>query len=162
MEIKTIMVLGQGQMGAGIVQVAAQSGFDVILYGRNDERVAKAVAGIEKNLNRSVEKGRMSEEDKKRSLSRIRTANEFGAAKDAQLVVEAVSEDIALKERLFKELDALCPPETILSTNTSSLPITKIATFTDRQDKVIGMHFFNPVPLMSLVEIIRGVATSDE
>jgi 3-hydroxybutyryl-CoA dehydrogenase len=162
MEIKKVMVLGQGQMGNGIVQVAAQGGYDVILYGRNDERVAAAVAGIAKNLQRSVDKERITAADKDAILSRITTTNTLEPAKDADLVVEAVSENIELKEKLFRELDEICPPDTILSTNTSSLPITQIAAFTNRPDKVIGMHFFNPVPVMKLVEIIRGIATGDE
>ncbi|TCT26356.1 3-hydroxybutyryl-CoA dehydrogenase [Melghiribacillus thermohalophilus] len=162
MEIKHVMVIGAGQMGSGIAQVCAQSGFHVKLNDISEEALQKGLAGIEKNLNRSVEKGRMSEEDKQNTLNRLQTTTSLQDASDCDLVIEAVIENMDIKTKVFKELDQITPEHAILASNTSSLPITEIAAVTNRPEKVIGMHFMNPVPVMKLVEIIRGLATSDE
>ena len=160
--MKTIMVIGAGQMGSGIAQVAAQAGYEVILNDIKEEFVTRGQQGIEKNLTRSVEKGKLSAEDKAATLGHIRTSTSYLDAAQADLVIEAASEKISIKTEIFKTLDAVCAEHTILATNTSSLSITEVAAVTKRPDKVIGMHFFNPVPAMKLVEVIRGLATSDE
>ncbi len=161
MSIQKIAVLGQGQMGSGIVQVAAQSGYDVLLYGRNAERVSAAVAKIHKSYDKSVDKGRIDAETAAAAKSRISTTNTLEDAAGCDLIIESISEDIALKKEFFSKLDACCPPEVIFATNTSSTCITEIACATKRPDRFIGMHFFNPVPAMKLVEVISGLATSD-
>jgi 3-hydroxybutyryl-CoA dehydrogenase len=161
MNIETIMVIGAGQMGGGIAQVAAQAGYTVILHDIKEEFVAKGLAVIQKNLSRHVEKGRMSEDDKASVLSRIETSSDLKNAERADIVIEAVIEQMSIKGEIFRQLDEICPAHTILATNTSSLPITEIAAVTKRPEKVIGMHFMNPVPVMKLVEVIRGLATSD-
>lgn len=160
--MKTIMVIGAGQMGSGIAQVAVQAGYNVILNDIKEEFVAKGIKGIEKNLNRTVEKGKLSAEDKESMLGRIKSSTSLQDAATADLVIEAAIENMKIKEQIFKTLDEVCPEHTILASNTSSLPITEIGACTNRPDKVIGMHFMNPVPVMKLVEIIRGIATSDE
>lgn len=160
--MKTIMVIGAGQMGGGIAQVAAQAGYSVILNDIKDEFVMRGLGIIEKNLNRSVEKGKLTAEDKELTLSRITKSTSLQDAAAADLVIEAAVENMTIKAQVFAQLDVICPDHTILSTNTSSLPITEIAAFTKRPDRVIGMHFMNPVPVMKLVEVIRGLATSDE
>lgn len=160
--MKTIMVIGAGQMGSGIAQVAIQAGYNVILNDIKEEFVAKGIKGIEKNLNRSVEKGKLSAEDKESMLGRIKSSTSLQDAATADLVIEAAIENMKIKEQIFKTLDEVCPEHTILASNTSSLPITEIGACTNRPEKVIGMHFMNPVPVMKLVEIIRGIATSDE
>jgi len=160
--MKTIMVIGAGQMGGGIAQVAAQAGYSVILNDIKDEFVSRGLGNIEKNLGRSVEKGRLSAEDKVAILGRITTSTSLHDAEGADLVIEAAVENMTIKAQIFAQLDVICPEHTILSTNTSSLPITEIGAFTKRPDRVIGMHFMNPVPVMKLVEVIRGLATSDE
>jgi 3-hydroxybutyryl-CoA dehydrogenase len=162
MEIKKIMVLGAGQMGGGIAQVAAQAGYRVILRDVKDEFVQRGLKVIEKNLLRSVEKGRMTNEEKDAVLGRITPTLKLEDGKDADLVIEAIIEDFNLKKETFAALDSICPPQAILASNTSSVPITQIAAATKRPEKVIGMHFMNPVPVMKLVEVIRGIATSDE
>ncbi len=162
MAIKTIGVIGAGTMGNGIAHVAAQFGYKVILQDMNDELVGKGLKKVDKNLQRGVDKGKMTEDEKKEILSRIETTTDIRKMKDADFVVEAVFEDLCVKEETFKELDEICKPGVILATNTSSISITKIAACTKRPDKVIGMHFMNPVPVMKLVEVIRGLATSDE
>lgn len=160
--MKTIMVIGAGQMGAGIAQVAAQAGYDVLLNDIKEEFVSRGLKGIEKNLIRNVEKGRTSEEEKTAILSRFKASTSLQDAVSADLVIEAAVENMVIKAQIFKTLDEVCPEHTILASNTSSLPITEIGACTKRPDKVIGMHFMNPVPVMKLVEIIRGLATSDE
>lgn len=160
--MKKIGVLGTGTMGAGIVQVLAQNGFGVVMRARHQASVDKGMAVIEKNLTRSVEKGRITEDDKKAALARISGSTELDIIKDVDLVIEAASENMESKKALFKEVDALVGPDTILASNTSSLSITEIASVTSRPDKVIGMHFFNPVPAMKLIEVINGMATSEE
>ena len=162
MDQKKIAVIGGGTMGNGIAHVFAQNGYSVTLIDVNENILNKALATIEKNLARQVKKEIISEQDSKDTLARIKTATSLNEAAGAELVVEAVSENRDLKNKIFKELDDLCGPETILASNTSSISITEIAAVTNRPDKVIGMHFMNPVPVMKLVEIIRGLATSDE
>ena len=162
MEIKTFGVVGAGQMGNGIAQVAAMSGLQVIMNDIKTEFVEKGVASINKILNRGVEKGRMTEDEMNAVLGRIKTSVDLGDMAPADFVVEAATENEPIKYQIFKDIDATCRPEVILATNTSSIPIGRIAAQTGRPDKVIGMHFMNPVPVMKLVEVIRGIATSDE
>jgi 3-hydroxybutyryl-CoA dehydrogenase len=162
MNVQTIMVVGAGQMGSGIAQVAAQAGFQVLLNDIKQEFVDRGLQTITKNLSRNVEKGKMSEEEKQSVLSRLMLSTDLADGKDADFVVEAVTENMAVKTEIFKKLDEVCPAHTVLASNTSSLPITEIAAVTKRPEKVIGMHFMNPVPVMKLVEIIRGLQTADE
>ncbi len=162
MEIKKIMVIGAGQMGGGIAQVAAQSGLQVVLNDIDAAFIDKRVAFIDKTLSRNVEKGRITEEDKQAVLARLIPSTDLQDAADVDFVVEAAVENMELKEQIFRKLDEITRPGVILATNTSSLPITEIAAVTSRPESVIGMHFMNPVPVMTLVEIIRGIATSDE
>lgn len=162
MEIKTYGVIGSGQMGNGIAQVAAMSGLYVIMNDIADEFIEKGMATITKNLDRSVEKGKISKEDRDGTLSRISTSIDIRDMANADFVVEAATEREDLKFEIFKNLDSYCNPDVILATNTSSIPIGRIAAQTSRPEKVIGMHFMNPVPVMKLVEVIRGIATSDE
>lgn len=162
MDINTLGVIGAGQMGNGIAQVAAMSGIHVIMNDISAEFVQKGLATITRNLTRNVDKGKITESDKESILSRISASTDLKDMAAANFVVEAATENEALKFKIFKDLDTICPPEAILSSNTSSIPIGRIAFQTKRPDKVIGMHFMNPVPVMRLVEIIRGLATSDE
>ncbi len=162
MEIKTIGVVGAGQMGNGIVQVAAQSGFSVIMSDIADAFVQKGLGVISKNLGKLVEKGKMPSQKKEEILGRIKGTIQVKDMAGADFVVEAATENESLKLAIFKELDQVCRKEIILSSNTSSISITKIASATQRPSKVIGMHFMNPVPVMQLVEIIRGLQTSQE
>jgi len=162
MDIKKVMVVGAGQMGSGIAQVCAQANYQVVLHDIKDEFVQRGLSVIEKNLNRQVEKGRMSDEEKQQVLGIIIKSTDLKNAADVDLVIEAATENMEIKSKIFSELDEIAPEHTILASNTSSLPITEIAAATKRPEKVIGMHFMNPVPVMKLVEIIRGLATSDE
>jgi 3-hydroxybutyryl-CoA dehydrogenase len=162
MDIKKIMVLGAGQMGGGIAQVCAQAGYHVLLRDIKDEFVEKGMKVIEKNLLRSVEKGRLAADEKDAILGRFTTTLTLEDGRDVDLVIEAIVEDAKIKAETFAALDRICPPHAILASNTSSLPITQIAAATKRPEKVIGMHFMNPVPVMKLVEVIRGIATADE
>jgi 3-hydroxybutyryl-CoA dehydrogenase len=162
MDIKKVAVVGGGTMGSGIAHAFAQSGFDVTLIEASPEIADKALKGIAANMDRQVAKATLTAEKKAEALARLKTAAALESAADADLVVEAVPEVLALKKDIFGRLDALCRPATILASNTSSLPITTIAAATKRADKVIGMHFMNPVPVMKLVELIRGLSTSDE
>ncbi len=162
MEIKKIGVVGAGTMGHGIAQVASQAGFEVIMRDIKDEFVERGISSIEKFLSKSVEKGKVTPDEKEKILGRIKGTTNLNDLKDVDFVVEAVIEDLDLKKEVFKELDSLVRDEVILASNTSSMSITEIAVSTSRPDKVVGMHFFNPVPLMRLVEIIRGYHTSDE
>jgi len=157
-----ILVLGAGTMGSGIAQTFAQSGYEVIIRDIDDEYVKKGIAGIDKNLSRSVKKKRLTEEEKTEILERISGTTDIKYAEDVDLVVEAAVENMDIKKKIFAELDEICKPEAILATNTSSLSITEIAAATNRPSKVIGMHFFNPVPVMKLVEVIKGIATDEE
>lgn len=162
MDIKKFGVIGAGQMGNGIAQVAAMSGLEVIMNDIKDEFVKRGLDTITKNLARSVDKGKMTAEEKDDVLKRIKTSTDLKDMAAADFVVEAATENERLKFQIFKDLDAICPLQVILATNTSSIPIGRIAAQTKRPDKVIGMHFMNPVPVMKLIEIIRGIATSDE
>jgi 3-hydroxybutyryl-CoA dehydrogenase len=162
MEIKTFGVVGAGQMGGGIAQVAAMSGLDVIMHDINEGLVQKGLDVIRKNLEKSVEKGKMSQGDKDAVLGRIRPVTDLADMMNADYVVEAASEKQDIKFKIFRDLDTFCKPEAILGTNTSSIPIGRIGSQTRRQDKVIGMHFMNPVPVMKLVEVIRALATSED
>ena len=157
-----IGVIGAGTMGNGIAQTAAGAGFDVIMCDVSAEFVDRGLANIGKSLDRFVKKETMTEEQKGEILSRITTTTILADMKECSLVVEAASENFEIKKQIFEKLDQICGFDAILSSNTSSISITKIAAATNRPDKVIGMHFFNPVPLMKLVEVIRGIATSDE
>lgn len=160
--MKKIGVLGTGTMGAGIIQVLAQSGYDVVLRARRESSVEKGIATVGKNLDRLVAKEKITAADKDAVMARIKGSTDISIVADADLIIEAATEDMESKKELFAELDQLCKPGTIIATNTSSLSITEIAAATNRPDKIIGMHFFNPVPMMKLVEIIKGLATSDE
>ena len=160
--IKNIGVVGAGQMGAGIAQVAAMNGFSVILNDVSEAYLKGGIERIEKSLSSFLKKGRITEEEKEAALGRIQTKLEIKAFETADFVVEAVVEDEALKVNVFKHLDEICKLGVILATNTSSISITRIAAATRRSSEVIGMHFMNPVPLMKLVEVIRGLSTSDE
>ena len=160
--MEKIFVLGAGTMGAGIVQAFAQKGYEVIVRDIKDEFVERGIAGINKGLSRQVAKGKMTEEVKEEILARITGTTDMNLAADCDLVVEAAVENMKIKKEIFAELDKICKPETILASNTSSLSITEVASATARPDKVIGMHLFNPAPVMKLVEIIRGMATSQE
>ncbi|RYD77937.1 MAG: 3-hydroxybutyryl-CoA dehydrogenase [Sphingobacteriales bacterium] len=161
--MKNIVVIGSGTMGNGIAHVFAMGNYNVQLVDINESALAKALQTIEKNLDRQLGKGAITEEQKSAALKNIRTSTSLEeAAQDADLVIEAATENANLKLDIFKQLDAICKPETILASNTSSISITKIASVTKRADKVIGMHFMNPVPVMKLVEVIRGYSTSHE
>ena len=160
--MEKIFVLGAGTMGAGIVQAFAQKGYEVIVRDIKDEFVERGIAVINKGLSKQVAKGKMTEEVKEEILSRISGTTDMNLAADCDLVVEAAVENMKIKKEIFTELDRICKPEAILASNTSSLSITEVASATSRPDKVIGMHFFNPAPVMKLVEIIRGMATSQE
>jgi len=162
MEINTFGVIGSGQMGNGIAQVAATVGLNVIMSDIQIEFAEKGLANITRILGKNVDKGKISADDKEAILSRIKITADLKDMADADFVVEAATENETLKFKIFKDLDEICRPGVILSTNTSSIPIGRIAAQTGRPDKVIGMHFMNPVPVMKLVEVIRGLATSDE
>jgi len=162
MEIKKIGVVGAGTMGNGIALVAAQIGCDVIMRDIKDEFVERGMKSIDKFLSKSVEKGKLEAAQKDAVLGRITGTTDMSLMKDVDYAIEVVIEDLELKKSVFKELDALCRPEVIIASNTSSMSITEIAAATKRPDKICGMHFFNPVPIMRLVEVIRGHLTSDE
>jgi 3-hydroxybutyryl-CoA dehydrogenase len=159
---ETIGVIGAGTMGNGIAQTAAASGFDVVLCDIQQDFIDRGMANIAKSLDRFVKKETITESQKEEILGRIVTSTRFKALDACSLVGEAATENFEIKKQIFEKLDGITKPETILSSNTSSISITKIAAVTNRPDKVIGMHFFNPVPLMKLVEVIRGIATSDD
>lgn len=162
--MKKIGILGRGTMSCGIVQIFAEKGYDVVMWVRSiDEKNPRAsIKSIEKVLNRLLEKERITKEAMDSTLNNISITTNFDDLKDCDLVIEAIAEDMAVKRDTFAKLDSICKEDTILATNTSSLSITEIATSTNRPDKVVGMHFFNPVPMMKLVEVIKGIATSEE
>lgn len=160
--MKSIGVIGAGTMGAGIVQICAQGGYDVKMSATRQSSLERGLATIEKNLDRLIKKEKITEDDKVSILGRISTTLTNKDFSDCDVIIEAAAEKMDLKKKIFGELDEVCKAETIFATNTSSLSITEIAAATNRPDKVIGMHFFNPVPVMKLVEIIRGIATSNE
>ncbi|QHM20119.1 putative 3-hydroxybutyryl-CoA dehydrogenase [Bacillus subtilis] len=162
MEIKQIMVAGAGQMGSGIAQTAADAGFYVRMYDVNPEAAEAGLKRLKKQLARDAEKGKRTETEVKSVISRISISQTLEEAEHTDIVIEAIAEKMAAKTEMFKTLDRICPPHTILASNTSSLPITEIAAVTSRPQRVIGMHFMNPVPVMKLVEVIRGLATSEE
>jgi 3-hydroxybutyryl-CoA dehydrogenase len=157
-----IGVIGAGTMGNGIAQTAASAGFDVVMCDVKQEFVDRGIQNISKSLDRFVKKETISEADKEQYLGRIKTTTDLKDLKDCSLIVEAATENVEIKNQIFEQLDKIVGSDAILSSNTSSISITKIAAVTKRPDKVIGMHFFNPVPLMKLVEVVRGIATSDE
>ncbi len=161
-DIKKVTVVGTGTMGNGIAQVFAQNGYEVNMVDVKQEFVDRAIATIGKNLDRMIKKEKITEDDKKATLSRLNPGTDLNVAKDSQLVIEAVTEKLDIKLDIFKKLEDICPPEVVFASNTSSLPITELAASTKRPDKFIGMHFMNPVPIMKLVEVIRGIATSDD
>ncbi|EEL53512.1 3-hydroxybutyryl-CoA dehydrogenase [Bacillus cereus] len=161
MGVQNIVVIGAGQMGSGIAQVCAMAGYDVKIQDLKQEQLDRGMAIITKNLARQVEKGRMKEEEKEATLNRLTVTLDLDCVKEADLIIEAAVEKMDIKKKIFANLDEIAPEHAILATNTSSLPITEIAAVTKRPEKVIGMHFMNPVPVMKLVEIIRGLATDD-
>jgi 3-hydroxybutyryl-CoA dehydrogenase len=154
-------VIGAGTMGNGIAQVAARAGFDVVMRDVATDFLARGMTAIDNSLQRDVDKERLSREEKQAIIGRIKTTTEMASLKDAFIVIEAVTEDLAVKTEVFRALDQITPADTILASNTSSISITKLGAATRKPDKVIGMHFMNPVPVMKLVEVIRGAATSD-
>lgn len=162
MEINKIMVIGAGQMGAGIAEVCATAGYEVLLCDTSEQSLQAGIARITKNLEKNVLKERITIEEKDAILVRFSLETTMERAKEIDLAIEAATENMAIKQLIFKDLDALAPEHAILATNTSSLPITELAAVTKRPEQVIGMHFMNPVPVMKLVEIIRGLATKDE
>jgi 3-hydroxybutyryl-CoA dehydrogenase len=159
---EVIGVIGAGTMGNGIAQVAARAGYSVVMHDVKDEFLQRGLQAIDKSLQRDVDKQRLSAEEKQSIIGRIKSTTELDALSEASLVVEAVTEDLGVKTELFGALDKITPPEAILASNTSSISITRLGAATSRPDKVIGMHFMNPVPVMKLVEVIRGIATSNE
>ena len=162
MEIKKVGVVGGGIMGGGIAQVSAQAGYEVVMSEINDELLNKGLASINSILTRNVEKGRMSQEDKDATLARIKGTTNTKDFSDCDLVIEAIIENMDLKKKVFAELDKVCPKHTILATNTSCLSVIDMAKATNRPEQVLGMHFFNPVPVMRLLELVKTILTSDE
>ena len=162
MKINKIGVIGAGQMGHGIALVSAQAGFDVVIRDTTDDFIKKGIGKIEKFLDKSIEKGKLCTDDKKKVLSKIKGTTKLDDLKNMDLIVEAIFENIQVKKQLFKELDSICKKECVFASNTSTIPITDLASVTLRPEKFIGMHFMNPVPLMKLVEVIRGLRTDDE
>jgi 3-hydroxybutyryl-CoA dehydrogenase len=160
--VKTIGVLGAGIMGAGITQVAAQAGYNVIMRDVTDDFVSRGLNGINKNINREVQKGRLSQEDARAFLERIKGTTSTADLVTVDFIIEAIIEQMELKKEVYRELDKICPDSVIFASNTSGLSITEMASVTKRPDKFIGMHFFNPVPVMKLVEVIKGAETSQE
>lgn len=162
MAIKNVFVIGAGIMGNGIVQVSAEAGYNVTMMDIKEEFVSKGLASIEKNLDRKVKKGTIQESDKAAVMSRIKTTLDMKDAGDVDMVIEAAPEELELKKNIFKQLDGICQGNAILATNTSSLPVSDIAAATGRPEKVVGIHFMNPVPMIKGVEVIRGKQTSDD
>ena len=162
MSIKRVGIVGSGIMGSGIAECAARNGHEVILRSRKQETADAMVTALEKSLAKQVEKGKLSEEDRAATLSRVSATSDLGALAECDLVIESIVEDLGTKKHLFKELDSICKDHTILATNTSTLPVVEMAVETGRADKVCGIHFFNPAPVMKLVEIVRPLTASDE
>jgi 3-hydroxybutyryl-CoA dehydrogenase len=160
--MKKISIIGGGTMGGDIAQLFAQKGYDVVLRARSDEANARYEAKLNKSLGKLADKGKITAEDKDAALARVKFTTDINAVADSDLVIEALIEDIKIKEEYLKTLDSICKPDAILATNTSSISITELAAFTNRRDKFIGMHFFNPATVMKLIELIRGIDTSDE
>lgn len=162
MSIKKLAVIGEGRMGSGIAQHAATCGVSVVLDGVSEESVAKSLAAIEASYSRAVAKGRMSAEEKADAMANLRTTSDLHDVADCAFIIECVYEDAKLKTEIFAKLNEICPPETIFASNTSALPISTLAVGCGRPDRLVGTHFFNPAPVMKLVEIVRGLKTSDE
>lgn len=162
MEIKLVGVVGVGQMGGGIVELCARAGFDVIAREINDDLLERGLRNVKASMERGVQRGKLPQADMDAALARIRGATSLADLKDCDLVIEAAIENMQLKKTIFTELDAITRPEAILASNTSSLSLTEIASATERPDKVLGLHFFNPVPVMPLIEVVRGLLTSEE
>jgi 3-hydroxybutyryl-CoA dehydrogenase len=160
--IKKVGIIGCGQMGSGIAQVAAQNGFEVVVNEVSEEFFEKGLRNITRLLDRAVEKEKITAEDKEKTLANITGVTEFGPLADCDIVIEAATENMDIKKEIFTELDKVCKPEAIFASNTSSLPIGDLAAVTKRRDKFVGLHFFNPVPIMKLVEVVRTLDTSDE
>lgn len=161
-DIRKVGVLGGGLMGSGIAQVSAQAGFDTVVREISDPIVQKSRSGIEKVLAKGIERGKVTAEQRDAALSKLSFTTELGALADCDIVIEAVVEDLDMKNAMWKDLNALCPPETIFASNTSSLTIAAMAAACGRPERMLGLHFFNPVPLMKLVEVVRTITTSDE
>jgi 3-hydroxybutyryl-CoA dehydrogenase len=162
MSIKRVGIVGSGIMGSGIAEVAAKAGYDVVLRSRAQQSADAMVAGLEKSLAKQVERGKLEAADRDAAVARVRAVTELSELADCDLVIESVVEDLATKKHLFSELDRICGDNAILATNTSTLPVVEMAMETGRPDKVCGVHFFNPAPMMALVEIVRAITTSDE
>jgi 3-hydroxybutyryl-CoA dehydrogenase len=162
MTVKRVGIVGSGIMGSGIAEVAAKSGHEVVLRSRKQETADKMVAGLEKSLAKQVDKGKLSDEDRQGTLQRVTATSDLGELAACDLVIESIVEDLATKKHLFNELDRICGDATILATNTSTLPVIELAMETGRPQKVCGVHFFNPAPMMSLVEIVRPLTADDE
>jgi len=162
MDNKLIGVIGAGTMGSGIAQVAAEAGFEVIIRDIEDSFIERGLAAINKNVSRAVDKGKKSKEEAENIMGRIRGTTKLEDLKEAGLVIEAVIEDIELKKEIYRELDRICPPATVFASNTSGLSISEMASATSRPERVIGMHFFNPAPVMKLVEVTKGTVTAEE
>lgn len=162
-DVKTMVIWGAGRMGAGIAEICARAGYQVVLRDISEKALQTGLEAIKGSMKKAVERGKMASKDMEEALSRVRGTLEVkDAVKDADVVIECTPEDLDLKKKVFKELDEACPERTVFASNTSSLMITDLASVTKRQDKFIGMHFFNPVPIMRLVEVVRGALTSDE
>jgi 3-hydroxybutyryl-CoA dehydrogenase len=162
MAIKRVGIIGSGIMGSGITETAAKAGFEVVLRSRKQETADATVAGMEKSLAKQVEKGKLSEEDRAATISRVTATSDLGELGECDLVIESIVEDLPTKKHLFNDLDRICPEATIIATNTSTLPVVELAMETGRPDKVCGIHFFNPAPMMALVEVVRPLTASDE
>ena len=162
MSIKRVGIVGSGTMGSGIAEVAAKNGYEVVLRSRSQEGADKMVQGLEKSLGKQVDKGRLSEEDRDAALGRVRGVTELGELADCDIVIESVVEDLDVKKELFGSLDKICGEHVILATNTSTLPVVDMAVATSRPGQVVGIHFFNPAPMMGLVEVVRAITSSDE
>jgi len=161
-EIKKVGILGSGIMGSGLAEVAARAGFDVVVRSRSQASADAMVASIAKGFNKAIERGKATEEERDAVLGRIQATDHLGAVADCDLVIESVVEDLAVKKALFAELEQIVKPGGILATNTSTLPVVEMAMVTERPDKVVGIHFFNPAPMMKLVEVVRPITASDE
>jgi 3-hydroxybutyryl-CoA dehydrogenase len=162
MAVKRVGIVGSGIMGSGIAEVAAKSGYEVVLRSRAQQSADAMVAGLDKSLAKQVERGKLNEADRDATLGRVRAVADLGELSDCDLVIESVVEDLGTKKDLFTDLDRVCPEHAILATNTSTLPVVEMAMVTGRPDKVCGVHFFNPAPMMALVEIVHAITTSDD
>ena len=162
MTVKRVGIVGSGIMGAGIAEVAAKAGFEVVLRSRAQGTADAMVAGLEKSLAKQVDRGKLEADERDAVLGRVRAVADLGELRECDLVIESIVEDLAAKKHLFTELDRICPDHTVLATNTSTLPVVEMAMNTGRPDKVCGIHFFNPAPMMALVEVVRAITSSDE